>query len=235
MATNSRQKVRYDAISDLVDRLGERHAQYCEQRSCERYPFNVPVSVCTPSAGGRMTEVCAAWALDISHEGISLLAPGNLHVYKTLYLNFESVIGRPTLIQIRQVYAEKLIKGICRIGVRFVTSDTEEAEVSEGGDGELAEEGTAAQAAALAKERDELRAELQATQEAQETARAESEALKESVAELRALVAGESDEQNTSPSDGPSEASVDESGTEVETDEEPSAAGQDDPKADGPA
>ena len=92
-----------------------------------------------------------------------------------------------------------------------------------------------AEAAAVARERDELQAEVAAAREAREQARAESEALKESLAELRAIVAGEADKQKTLPSDGPSDERTDESGKEVESDEEPLLARQHGPNTDGRA
>jgi hypothetical protein len=105
------------AVTQLVEDLARRGGLDAKLEN-GRIPFNVQVNV------GRVREtwfkkITAAWAFDISRDGIGLITDRTLTVGETFFIEMPSVTGEEQVIAARVAYSFKLFGSLYRVGMTF--------------------------------------------------------------------------------------------------------------------
>jgi hypothetical protein len=106
------------AVNELVEDLARRGGLDAKLEN-GRVPFNVQVNV------GRLRDtwfkkITAAWAFDLSRDGIGLITDRTLPIGQTYYIEMPSVTGEEQALAARVAYSFKLFGALYRVGMTFV-------------------------------------------------------------------------------------------------------------------
>lgn len=105
------------AVGQLVEDLARRGGLEAKLDN-GRIPFNVQVNV------GRLRDtwfkkITAAWAFDVSRDGIGLITDRPLPIGETYYIEMPSVTGEEQAVAARVAYSFKLFGALHRVGMSF--------------------------------------------------------------------------------------------------------------------
>ena len=105
-------------VGELVEDLARRGGLDAKLEN-GRVPFNVQVNV------GRLRDmwfkkITAAWAFDLSRDGVGLITDRPLPVGETYYVEMPSVTGEEQALAAKVAYSFKLFGSLHRVGMTFV-------------------------------------------------------------------------------------------------------------------
>jgi hypothetical protein len=112
-----------EAVNQLVEDLARRGGLDGKLEN-GRVPFNVQVNV------GRLGDtwfrkITAAWAFDLSRDGVGLITDRMLPVGETFFVEMPSAMGEDRVVPARVAYSFKLFGALHRVGMTFAEAADE--------------------------------------------------------------------------------------------------------------
>ncbi|MFW5682198.1 MAG: PilZ domain-containing protein [Phycisphaeraceae bacterium] len=106
-------------INDLINQCAAQAREFERQRTDVRYPLGAVLRVGRPGNGETFTPMCDVYCLDVSHQGVGMIAQQELMPGRFLRLDMSPLTREPCVVELQVMACKPMMSSLYRIGASF--------------------------------------------------------------------------------------------------------------------
>lgn len=106
-------------INGLINDCAAQAREFERQRTDVRYPLGVVLRVGRPGNADQFKPMCDVYCLDVSYQGVGMIAQQELMPGRFLRLDMSPLIRKPCIVELQVVVCRPMMSSLYRIGASF--------------------------------------------------------------------------------------------------------------------